>query len=339
MSYINETVSSLSDLVTKLNTFLTGTPGWTQDQLDTGNGKWAIHKAGTGYNIYVSFRWDTSTPNHLGIYQALGFSGTGTDPGNHTDDSGNGAISGTDSVLDDQRNVQLTNAPIQYWAFEDDHYCHVVVEVTEGYYRHFGFGQIDKLGDWTGGEYTYGYKFHTGVSIYVATYGAHSLILDGLCKDNDPSGQVDRELFCATFHAEGLPNEGGSSKWAVCMGAQGSSDLGTDRASNARIHVTGGLRGGPIARDFGRFSGSSIKGLIPMYPLGMFYWDRTTDDAYFLGFVKDVRGVNMKDFVGGDEVTVGSDTWMFFPSYFKWESGALTNTSAYQGIAYKKVTT
>ena len=335
MSYINESTSSMSDFITKLDAFLTGTPGWTQDQLDTGNGKWAIHRTGTGMNIYVSFRWDTSSPNYLGVYQALGYTG-GNDPGNHPNDSGNGAVSGTDSVIDNQRSVQITSAPIQYWAFEDDYYCHVVVETTFGKYAHFGFGMLDKQGDWTGGEYAYGHKYYS-YTASVAVIGANSFLLDGLTKDNDPAGQVDRELFCGTVHAEGLPNEGGSSKWAVAMGAQGSSDLGTDRAANARIHVTGGFRGGPIARPFGRFAGDDLKGLVPMYPLGLFYWDRSTDDAYFIGYVKDVRGVHIKNFAPGDEVTVGSDTWVFFPSSSKY-SGTLSGTTGYQGIAYKKVT-
>ena len=338
MSYSNQQTSNLADLVSKLNTFLSGTPGWTSDHHDAGAGKWAMHKTGAGYDIYPSFRWDTVSPNHLGIYQALGFIGTGTDPGNHTDDSGNGEISGTDSVIDNGRNVPITNTPIQFWCFEDDHYAHIVVETVEGKYVHFGFGQFDKLGDWTGGEYVYGFKFYNLNSTSVGIRGSNSFLLDGLTKDNDPSGQNDREDFVATVHAEGLPNEGGSSKWAVHMGDQSSGSLGIDRATNARIHFVGGFRGGPIARGFGIFNANSEKALIPAYPLGSFYWDRTDDSARFMGFVKDIRGVNMRYFVGAQEVTVGSDTWVLFPSYFKQTNGGI-GTTAWQGIAYKKVTT
>jgi len=338
MSYINESVTSLQDFVTKLNTFLTGTPGWTQDQLDTGAGKWAIHKTGTGMNLYISFRWDTSSPNHLGIYQALGYTG-GNDPGNHPNDSGNGAISGTDSVIDNARNAPITNSPLQYWCFEDDHYAHVVVEAEENKYVHFGFGFLDKLGDWTGGEYCYGFKFYNLNSTLAGIRGSNSFLLDGLTKDNDPSGQVDREFYCATVHAEGLPNQGGSGKWAVHMGDQLSTSLGNDRAAVARIQTTCGFRGGLIARGFGRFAANSEKALIPAYPIGCFHWDRTDDAVRFLGWQKDVRGVNIQHFVGGDEVTVGSDTWVLFPSYFKQTGVTATGTTAWQGIAYKKVTT
>lgn len=336
MSYINEQVTSLQDFVTKLNTFLTGTPGWTQDHLDTGNGKWAIHKS----TVYVSFRWDTATPNHLGIYHALGFIGTGTDPGNHTDDSGNGAISGTDATIDNARNAAISNTPIQYWCFEDDTYAHVVVEVAADTYVHLGFGIMDQLGDWTGGEYCYGSKIYTPNSANVGIRGSNSFLLDGLTEDQDPVGQNDRELFCATVHAEDLPNEDAASKWAVHMGDQASGDLGTDRATEDRVHFTGGFRGGPIAMPFGKFSASSEKALIPAYPIGSFYWDRTDGNAYFMGFMNDVRGVNIRHFVGGDEITIGSDTWTVFPSYFKQALGVpAAGTTGWQGIAYKKVTT
>ena len=56
-----------------------------------------------------------------------------------------------------------------------------------------------------------------------------------------------------------------------------------------------------------------------------------------LGFQQDVRGVNIKDFVGGDIQTVGGDDWYLFPTFRKGESGALLNTSAHQGFAYKKI--
>jgi len=333
VSYINEQTSSLADLISKLDTFLTGTPAWTQDQHDAPNGKWAIHKS----TVYASFRWDTASPNHLGIYHALGYTG-GNDPGNHPSDSGNGAISGTDATIDDERNAQIGNTPVQYWCFEDDTYAHVVVETEANKYAHFGCGIYDKLGDWTGGEYCYGQKFLATNSTLVGVRGSNSFLLDGLCEDGDPAGNNDRELFVATVHAEGLPNEGGSSKWGVHMGDQGSSDLGTDRATNARIHFVGGFRGGPIARSFGIFNANSEKALIPAYPLGSFYWDRTDDSARFIGFVKDVRGVNMRYFIGGQEVVVGSDTWVLFPSRFK-QTGTAAGTTAWQGIAYRKVTT
>lgn len=339
MSYVNESTASLSDFVSKLDTFLTGTPGWTQDQLDTGTGKWAIHNTGGSNSSYISARWDTGAPNYLGIYQALGYTG-GQDPGNHPSDSGNGILSFTDATIGTGRHATITNSPVQYWAFEDDYYCHVVVEAATGQFTHFGFGALDKIGDWTGGEYCYGFRQQIGYATTVAVLVGSSVLMDGLTKGGGGGTQpASMNPFAATFHAEGLPNEAGASKWAVCMGDEASGSLGTDRATNARIHVTGGFRGGPIARSLGRYSADTLKGLVPMYPIGMFYWDRTTGDAYYLGSQPAVRGCSVQHFTGGDEITMGSDTWVVFPTYVKWSSGIYTNTSTYQGIAYKKVTT
>jgi len=337
MAFTNQQTSSVADLFTKLYTFATSN-GWTGDHNDYSNGKVAFSKSPGSNKLFVSFRWDTSTVQYIGIYQALGFSGTGTDPGNHTDDSGNGKVSGTNATLATGRHIyipQSATVPIQFWAFEDDHYIHVVVETTADTYVHFGIGLGDKKGDWTGGEYCYGHKQILASSLVAVKKGT-SILLDGLSDNSDTP--TDMEDYVATVHAEGLPNEGGSSKWAINAGNIGSGSLGTDRGSNARIHFSGGFRAGPIARPFGRFSANSSSGIVPGYPLGLFYWNRTNGYKYGpMMFIKDVRGVNIQYFTGGDEITVGSDTWVLFPAYKK-AVGSLTNTSAYQGIMYKKVT-
>lgn len=337
--YTNQTTSSVSDLFTKIYTFAVTTCLWTGDHSDYANGKVGFSKTPGSNKLYAQYRWDTSSVQYIGIYQSLGFIGTGTDPGMHTDDSGNGKVSGTNATLATGRHVyipQSASIPAQFWGFEDDHYLHFVVETDADEYVHFGIGLLDKIGDWTGGEYCYGQdQYETSSNVAVRT--GSTILLDGLCDDSEH--HTDMELYVATVHAEGLTNEGGSSKWAVVMGDQGSSDLGTDRGSYARIHFTGGFRAGLFARPFGRFSADSSSGVIPGYPIGLVHWDRTTDDCHGpMGFMKDVRGVNMEYFTGGDEITIGSDTWIIFPSHKKY-TGTIANTSGYQGIMYKKVTT
>ena len=80
-----------------------------------------------------------------------------------------------------------------------------------------------------------------------------------------------------------------------------------------------------------------------MYPIVTTYLNQTaTPDTFIgpLGQMKDVRGLNIRDFADEEEIVVGSDTWVVFPTYRR----APTDTTAqgytgYQGIAYKKVTT
>lgn len=68
MGYQTGTASSMADLVTTLGTFMTG-EGWTEDDLDTGNGEASYHKG----NLFISFRWNTTTPLHLAVYQSQGY--------------------------------------------------------------------------------------------------------------------------------------------------------------------------------------------------------------------------------------------------------------------------
>lgn len=343
MGFINESVSSMSDFISKLDTFLVS-EGWTSDELNLAGGEWAISRG----TIFLQARWDTGTPNYLGIYHSLGFISTATLPGNQTDDSGNGAISGTDATLQTQRGTFITNTPVQYWAFTSTgapHYFHIVVQQDSNPdFLHFGSGLLDKIGDWTGGEYAYGHRQQTGFTNSVAILPGSSILLDGLSADAGAPQPSNMEEYVATVHVEGLPNQvgGGSGKWGVTMGNQGGANLGTDRAAVARNRLIGGFRGSMIARAFGRFAATGVEGLIPMYPIAVWYEDVTNVTVVLpvlmlLGYQQDVRGVSIENFVGGDIVDIGGDDWYLFPTQRKFISGALTNTSGYQGIAYRRI--
>lgn len=324
MAFINETVSSMADFATKLDAFAVAN-GWTQDEFNAGTGRFALSKG----TVFVSFRWDTGDAQSLGVYQALAWV-TATDPGNHTDDSGNGKVSGTQATIATGRSLFLAS-PVQWWGFEDANYLHFVVEISGGVHIHGGFGIIDKIGDWTGGEYAYGYKHKSGVTTNVAVSNETSALLDGLAAS---SGIED---FVATMHIEGLQNQlgGGSGKWGVAVGPHAT--FGNDRAAVARSKIQGGFRGGPMARPFGRFGSDTIVGLQPLYPLLQWYVDTTTGDTHPLGWMKDVRGFNGEFYTAGQTVVIGGDTWQLFPTRNKGSSGALLNTSGHQFIAYKQV--
>lgn len=345
MGFIKQSVTGLEDFITKLNTHLVS-EGWTSDELDTVNGEWAISRG----TIFSQARWEkpvVGSPS-FGLYHSLGFISTATLPGNQTDDSGNGAISGSDATLITQRHVFVDGSPVQFWCFNSNsapHYAHIVLQVdTQPKLVHFGFGLLDKIGDWTGGEYCYGHKQQTGFTANPAILVGSTLLLDGMSADGSFPQPSNMEEFVATVHIEGLPNQvgAGSGKWGVCMGNQPDANLGNDRAAVARNRLIGGARGSLIARAFGRYQSAPTDGLVPMYPIACWYEDITnvtisaTVDI-LLGWQQDVRGVNIKDFVAGDIVTIGGDDWYLFPASLKGESGALSGTSSHQGFAYRKI--
>ena len=348
MSYTNQSTTTLADLISKLNTFLSGTPGWTTHH-NPGSGEFAARKTPGSNDIGFASQWVTATPDYLAIYQFHGAAyDSGSDPWDQEDDSGNG-LAATTGIDDNERSARITDTPAQFWCFEDDDYFHVVVETAAGSYVHFGAGLLDKFNDWTGGEYAYGHWQNTVSTTTQSLRLGNTVLLDGLCADSSSPEYNNQEERCATVRIEGMDDQGGSSKYGVCLGNQSSSNLGTDRqgpaggskTNEARIHILGGYRAGPVAHPFGQFPGTRLKGNCPMYPIVQHYWDRVTGDIYPLGQMPDVRGVQIKDFSAGQEIVEGSDTWVVFPSAKKAasESSIVAGTSAYQGIAYKKVTT
>lgn len=339
MAFTSQACSGTADLFSKLNTFLSG-EGWTTNY-NAGTGVFAADKNPTGTVwITLAAQYNTSTPNNAGIYQWHGNTfNTGLNPWGQTNDSGNGAASTADATLATARRADMTTggAADHFWCFEDTNYFHVVFRRgASDRYVHFGAGYLEKYNDFTGGEYCYAQATDTTNATPVVRTTA-SYLLDGAAVSGTPFTSL--QLFVATMHLEGLNNQGGSSKWGVCMGNQSSGSLGTDRAGNARVHVNGGFRAGMFAPLFGAFPGTFARGLVPMYPIVPIYWNRTTDNAEGpLGKMPDVRGVSMRNFQAEDSILVGSDTWVLFPAHRIQTTTPLTaGFTGVQGIAYKQV--
>ncbi len=358
--FSNQTTSSVADLISKLNTFLTtgggGNPAWTADRHVPASGEWAISKAALGTNtadIQVAFQWDTAAPRYLGIYQYNHASGAGNynvaraGPWDQDGDSGNGFAGTTDASLALQRMADLAgDTPIQFWCFvtiTPVEAVHIVVETTAGKYVHFGFGELQKFNDWNGGAYAFGSRFTVTTSNNGVQVGT-SILLDGLSQDgSSPNPTNGMELFMATVQCDNLPLQIANGMWAVVGGNQ--SDKGLDRQSNdgassdtGRVMFVGGFRGNQFASDFGQALPSLDKGFVPGYPIVPFYKDQAGSTTPFgpMGIMIDVRGINIDQFVVTQEFTVGGDTWVVFPSRRKSDLTATSDASIHQGIMYKK---
>ena len=360
MVYKNETVTSISDLITKLDAWMSGTGMWTSDHLDTSTtagtgGEWAMTHTGST-NIRFAASWDAENSGvALALYQYSDQAYVVADrPWGQDHDSGNGyGATTTDTLIKTSRHVLLAAAPLQYWAFEDDSYTHIVVQVSARQYVHFGFGILLKYGDWTGGEYCYGQL--NSLLPYTSGYCAGdsiSMLLDGHLNDASGEGYPSgTELFAATIHAEGLPNQTANGMWMVSMGGKTTASVqatfGSDRQSNdgassdvARHMFIDGLRGGAPCENFSRHAkGTDISGFHAMWEIAPRYYDDSTGHVYGpMGRMPDVRGINMELWEAGDEIIQGGDTWVVFPAQIKWQSGE-SQTTGNLGIAYKKVTT
>ena len=300
-----------------------GNPAWTGD-VDPGSnpGEFAISIGALGVNtddIQVACGWDTGSPDSIGIYQYNHASGAGNyntgraGPWDQDNDSGNGAASTTNATIAADRHAQIGNAPVRYWAFASEtpvKYLHIVVESTADNFRHFGFGEIRKFQAWTGGAYAYGWRHPVNSGLNMSTQITATYLLDGYFSN------TNNEEFLPTIHCESLPDQPAGGMFGVIAGNQ--STLGQDRQSNGggtntdRVLFQGGLRAGVVAQQMGNLKITPATGFTPGYPLPLFY---TRSGEWYgpMGVMDGVRGVNIDQFVPGEQITVGGDTWVVFP--------------------------
>jgi len=331
MAFQTGASTSIENLMQTLSTFLQAN-GWTQDFATTGDpGRIAFSKN----NVFVAFQYTEATDGGtLAIYQSTS-NDNSTSVWLSTGDSGNGVASATASLFDTQRCVnQFAGPHSNYWFFENDAnpaYCHVVVEVDAGRFRHFGFGEIDKIGDWVGGEYAYGHVW-SQVTTFIddAISQFHYLGLDGC-------GMSLGEGYGATMRVEGHPGEPDPATiWANLMYITTPQP---DRAGNPRWPALCGWRSG---REWSTFCGYRISEAVaykPLVPIAveLVNFSGTPDAVYRAGYQPDVRMCNIGNLNPAQIISIAGDQWYFFPWVRKQNLNNDTEESMNGGVAYKRV--
>ena len=331
MAFQTATSTSIDNLMAQLGTFLVAN-GWTQDFFTAGD----PGRAGWSKNaVFVAFQWTDATDGGvLAIYQNT----SNDDSANvwlSTGDSGQGAATLTTTSFDTARNVNNFAGPhTAYWFFEQNaspSYVHVVVEVDAGRFRHFGFGELEKVGDWVGGEYCYGHYWDQSASrIDDVNSGFHNVGLDVATFQTQMEG---------TIKLEGFPQQAVGDEWGV-TGQGGTFPRGTDRAGNDRMPLLGSWRGGWGPQAFSMFELSVLSAFKPMIPLIYFVRDTSPapDDIRILGTHPDIRVVNMGNIDPGETFTVAGETWFVFPFVRKQFLVNDTEESRNGGLAYRQET-
>lgn len=340
-----ETTGSATNLEDLLQKFLTWAvaQGWTQDEaigtVSTGR-QLALHKGA----CFVQMRWNTApgATSNVALYQSTGYTG-GNRSGTHPGDSGNGFNTSTSVVetsLDDERCLEaIGNGPYPSYYFYTNatgDYLHCVAETSTDTFIHWGMGDtaaFDKFSDWntaTGGAYCYG---HTNRDSTSATAASNYTLFDGGA--GTVTGVTDMRLRCATMRLAGAPGQGGSEVWAT-IGGHATHTVINDTAGNARSICCGGFRGGLVPRGFGNFAAGNSSGLAPLTPISVCHINQVPNPkrVYLLGFMKDVRMLDLTYFAPKDTFTLGADTWRVFPCVRRVEGSAAGDTG-FLGIAYK----
>lgn len=326
MSYQTGTATDCDDLMSKLDTFLTGTPGWTQELYNGTNRRAVYSKAGV--SRLVQFQWDNAS-GYIGLAMIGAYVGDVV----WTSQT---ACEFTSSTTVNCRHVTQLSGPFpSYHFFEDDNYFHVVVEISSGLYRHFGFGQALLLGDLGGGAYIYGHYWSQSTS-YIdnpTNVTQHWALLDGNTATNQTRG--------SGFHCTGMSNlYDPNTKY---FRQYNSYTLTDDDGDYIGTFAPGSWRGGPMV-DFMATAQSDLNNFKPLQPIPFFVRNvqPNPDIMILAGYPPDIRYINLEGLTVGQEITVGSDTWIVFPitrKYYTSDTSYNQEQSYNWGVAYKKVTT
>lgn len=334
MAFQTGTTTSIENLMTQLSTFLQAN-GWTEDYFNSGDpGTIAFSKN----QNFVSFQFSETADTNLGtmaIYQARANDASPTtQPWTATGDSGAGVASVVTSTFDNGLCCNAFAGPhTNFWFFEQDSgpaYVHVVVEIDAGRFKHFGFGQIDKIGDWVGGEYVYGIKLFQGgqSSDPISAFNNYGL--------DSSNNQINAGTGPATMRVDGHSGEPSAATiWAEFK--DGTS--GNDRAGNARWKGVHGWRSSPEFAAFYWLRISEATAFKPLFPISLAVQDFSgaPDSLFRLGFQADVRMCNIANISPAKIINIGGDNWYFFPVIRKQRLQVNTEESWNWGVAYKRV--
>ena len=228
MAYASSTFTTIDTLYTALNGYATGlTSAWATDLIDLPNDILAIKHVAAG--IYVQLEHNSSD---IAIHQSLSYDSSA--PGANPDDSGSGGFTANDRRVNGVTETGTRTYHFFHIDGSSERYIHAVIEYAAGLYRHFGFGQLDKDGDWVGGQYAYAHYWDQLAGNIDNPLGAHTYLIDG------NNNVADRG---ATIHAEDLEDMDAASKW-LAGGRVAMSPL-TDTAGEDRYVAFGEARSGP----------------------------------------------------------------------------------------------
>lgn len=327
MAYQTGTSSSTADLLDKLRAFLLAS-GWTIEawrfQIANPTWRWlAVSKSGWFFNIaeYLAVLNAGSHPtvNNLQLAWATSYA-SGSDFGSQP---GSEAINYAPT---------LTPPYTSYHFFDgvgaSGPYCHVAVELGAGEFRHFGFGVLDKVGTYTGGQFLYTTTWDMQVGrVNNPNGGYHGMPFDSTSTTTVGLQQNATSVRCVESPGGGalLGYYGGvpAGQQLRCGGYFGHSGIGGTNLSGTPSWAF--WIAGPI---------TSI-GVAPLQRVPCF-GDRGSSQFALIGEPPGFRHIDVTFLNPGDEITLGSEVWKTFPLVRKGSSSANIPVSSMFGLAFRK---
>jgi len=322
MAYETGSASSPSDLLDKLRAFLLAN-GWTINSfITTGSGKRLHIQKGACYFNFRSYHGETLTStNGLNGQATTGFWGIGGYPSDGYSGASNwNAQPGAPLYSAYYRGGyanQLSSAipTYHFFTYTDITEVHVVIEFVTGKFQHINFGDLEKYNaSASGGRWMsmptamdselpeqYGQDYSSGAGSMVPFRGAYYLGARG---------------FNSSMIRVNIDNHDG---WAF----EGSRDY----ISNSPIAAVGPHYYNHDIETATTSPYSWQTQLLP-YVIGIV---RSNASVSPFGEIKHLRELNITNYIEGEEVVLGPDTWKIFPLYQK------NGYSLMSGIAIRKV--
>ncbi len=232
------------------------------------------------------------------------------------------------------------------WVFYDEPvtnvtgYVHVVIEHQSKVFSHLNMGVMAKAGTWTGGAYT------TGTSSLVGTtaFGQSAHVWERPSSVAQSQGQSWLAMLTTEIHATNTIDAAEASGGTGGGALEFLKSEWIDRHSftfNA-LSVANNL----LTQDIFMHGIDWRNGLEPTVPIYCVARDATANVRYFLGEPEHVRGCFVEALPSGlNIITIGSDSWYFFPSissgvevgYDYTGAGSSLVNSGINGYAYKLI--
>jgi hypothetical protein len=305
MAYETGTATGEQDLLDKLRIFAIA-QGWTVNRYgtraDDASGKELYLTKGGKYVVVLTTATGGNSVNPVPIMCLIPV--TGYSAGNYNVQPGYpGSFTATNNI---------PGPYVAYHFFADVDYIHVVIEVTGGSFRHFGFGTMEKFGAYTGGEYVYAQNWRYSDT---STTNNPNSSWNAIPFDNIGTNAN----YVSTYVRADI--DGNTNKW------WSSVQFGSSR-------IFGGFVSGTLENlrlcSPNAFNGLSI--LSKLWQLvqrpGGVLWSP-------LGAPKDIRYIDITNYTPGQEFSIGPDTWKVFPVIVKNGAANTPNSNAY-GLAFRK---
>ncbi|MGE4551798.1 MAG: hypothetical protein AB7D57_01730 [Desulfovibrionaceae bacterium] len=234
---------------------------------------------------------------------------TGLDAGANWDKQPGACLATNGNGLGPILNNVADGGALHVYAWEDTPAVALVLEISAGVFQWLVWGRITPFGVLAGGEFMTGSYNDYGLDVgpFVQGYDVSSGTYQACFLRSDLGGAYPFAWFLPT--AYGAERR---SRWPLGNALQYPPYANTTGQAYAHQMTLNGLLGGLP---------SSFLGLSPLLPLPVLAETGTGTDLWMpMGTIPNIRYVDMTNLLAGEEIVLGTDTWVCWPLASRTES-------------------